>query len=100
MTTQPTPTTVDEQYTEKYTVTKNSDGTELPPGSFFVVRSKDVFATSALYAYAQSIQTLLDAQDIFGIELDPTIAHNLSLLADQLVDKARDWETPDRKVPD
>jgi hypothetical protein len=91
---------VSAEYTEKYVVTKVGSDEPLLEGTYFVIRSKDVFATSALYAYAQSIQTILDAQHDLGIELDSEVADNLHQLADQLLDKARDWESLNRKVPD
>jgi hypothetical protein len=93
-----------EPYDEKYTVFKSSEPADrLDPGSYFVIRSSDLFAPSALHAYAGNIRSVLEMnQHLEHRMFTPDEEDRLAALADQLTVIAIDWERSDkdRKVPD
>lgn len=108
--------TDDAPYEEKYRVFKKESprsADELPtwpeqlePGTYFVIRSSDIFAPSAMYSYANNIRTFLEAHEklsrgngfpLLSFEQQENLQH----LSDQLVELANDWEhRAEGKVPD
>ena len=84
---------------DKYEVTK--DGELLAPESYFVVRGSDIFAPTALYNYASSIQTVLEVEQATGSQIfTEDVRERLSILADKLVMQAIEWSKSSSRVPD
>ena len=89
---------------EKYLVYKNDGGA---PGEqvddAVVIRRQDVFAPPALDAYANAIQTTLEALragDVAGEVTVPAICARLQGIADYFSDQAAKSWTEQRKLPD
>ena len=86
-------------HNEKYTVQKTDDGEELKPGTFFVIRSKDMFGIAGLYAYSAQLQTVLELAKTRPL-LTPAEQDHLQGVADYVADLARQWQELQTKVPD
>jgi hypothetical protein len=86
---------------EKYIVRKVGDHPDhrLKPGTFFVIRSQDMFGIAGLYAYASQIQTILELNQTRPI-LTPVEQDHLQGVADYVADLARQWQEQQTKVPD
>lgn len=83
----------------KYTVKNFDTGRELEPETFFVVKSTDIFAVAALYAYAHTIQTGLELDNKRNVFTDME-RRRLIRLADHVSDLAGQWSRLVAKVPD
>ena len=83
---------------EKYVVIK-VDGEQLDPGTFFVIRSGDMFGIAGLYAYSNQLQTLIELAQHRPI-LTPSELEQLIGIADYVADLARQWQVQQTKVPD
>lgn len=97
---------------QKYVVFKASDwygDGELPdgpfpeplsPDSFTVIRHQDIFASSALYAYANLIQTAIEiiTQTAEGDE-DPDLS-DLCAIRDLFFERAHQAQAAIRRIPD
>jgi len=81
----------------KYRVFKQDE--ELEPGSFFVLRRQDVVGAQALYGYAHLLQSLVEADTIFGF-MDPIERDRLTGMADDVFEIAGKWSAATKKVPD
>lgn len=84
---------------EKYIVLKLDDAETLKPGTFFVIRSSDMFGIAGLYAYANQIQTTLEIDKERKFLTDVELLH-LRDIADYIADLARQWQVQQTKVPD
>jgi hypothetical protein len=84
---------------DKYVVAKKDDGEYLEPGTYFVIRSQDMFGIAGLYAYASQIQTVLEMASTRPI-LSAAEHQHLTEVADYVADLARQWQELQTKVPD
>lgn len=88
--------------TPKYVVHLDDVGmTELEAGTFIVLRSSDVFAPAALFAYASAVESALTLEATLGVEMftDEQRAH-LHRTAAELNEAGIVWSKLDQKVPD
>jgi hypothetical protein len=85
--------------TEKYTV-KDAEGNTLAPGTYFVIRSSDMFASAGLYAYAHTIETILELASHRPV-LNKQEALYLRGVANQATQLAASWQRSGlQRVPD
>lgn len=81
----------------------DTPGEVLDPGTFFVLRQSDVFATGALFAYASSIQTALELEASMPDDISLFTSQqreDLSLYADKITRIAVAWTKTEKKIPD
>ena len=83
----------------KYRAVKMEDNEELEPGSFFVIRRQDVVGAQTLYAYAHLLQSLIEADTIYGF-MDSADRERLALAADDVCGLADKWRAAQKKIPD
>ena len=89
----------DQVVAEKYGVTH--DGKELEPGTFFVLRSSDLFGAAALYAYAAAIATQIEFSRARPGSLSPDEVQTLEALEEMVTNLAVEWQRAGPgKVPD
>jgi len=81
-----------------YIADKIDDGA-LTPGTYFVIKSADIFGSAALHGYAHILQTSLELDAIRPF-IEPDEAVRLRELADALSTRATEWQAHSRKVPD
>lgn len=74
---------------EKYTVRK-ANGEILAPGTYFVVKSTDLFAASGLWAYVHAMATVLEMNDTRPI-LSADEYVSLTNTADRAAELAGRW---------
>lgn len=74
----------------KYVV-RNGVGEVLLPGSFYVIRASDVFASAGLWAYVHSVTTVLELDaDVHFLSSDQR--EHLQGVVDQAAELARRWQ--------
>lgn len=84
----------------KYTVRKTS-GEILAPGTYFVVKSTDLFASVGLWAYAHAMIAALELGDERPGFMSAKEIDYLKTLADRAATLAGTWElNRPRKMPD
>ena len=84
---------------EKYVVTH--DGKELEPGTFFVLRSSDLFGAAALYAYAAALGTAIEFSRARPGSLSPDEVQCVEALEEMVTDLAVEWQRSGTgRVPD
>jgi hypothetical protein len=84
---------------EKYEVTH--DGKELDPGTFFVLRSSDLFGAAALYAYAAALGTAIEFSRARPGSLSPDEVQTLEALEEMVTNLAVEWQRSGKgRVPD
>lgn len=72
----------------------------LEEGTYFVIRSQDVFGAAALYGYAHLLQTGLEL-DRIRPRLSDEECGRLERLAEDVVKLAHEWQKRgDAKIPD
>lgn len=91
--------------TEKYAVIRltgheNVPGIPLQPGEFFVLRSKDLFASGTLRAYASAIDTFIESADMPGVVVEEEVLDRMHALHDYVSGLADRWESSAKQVPD
>lgn len=85
---------------EKYRVA-TLEGEELEPGSFFVLRSSDLFGAAALYAYAAALGTAIEFSRARPGSLSPDEVETLELLEEMVTNLAVEWQRSGTgRVPD
>lgn len=82
----------------KYRVFKGEEE-ELEPDSFFVIRRQDVVGAQALYGYAHLLQSLVEADTLYGF-MDPLERDRVIGTADVVFEIAGSWASASKKVPD
>ncbi len=93
---------VADNVTQKFVVFRAGESEPLPEGTYFVVRSSDIFASSGVYGYAHTIQSMLevDALPDRSFLADSERAY-LESLADDLFQIGLLWNQEQaRKIPD
>lgn len=92
---------------EKYLVQRLVPGPDgestvqaLQPGEYFVLRSKDLFASGTLRAYACSIMTFIESADMPGVVIDDEVLDRMRHLLDYTTSLAEGWEAVANKLPD
>jgi hypothetical protein len=92
---------------QKYEVRKAGETTPLDPDTFFVIRKSDVFGAVGIMAYAGTIQSALELEEL-------ALSHGrhgfftfeergrLMSLCDAMMDVSREWgkDMDGKKVPD
>jgi hypothetical protein len=91
--------------TEKYVVARitghqNVPSIPLQPGEFFVLRSKDLFASGTLRAYASAIDTFIESADMAGVVVEDDVLDRMHELHDYVSGLADRWERSAKQVPD
>lgn len=92
----------DTESQQKYLVFRAGEPEPLPEGSYFVVRSSDIFASAGIYGYAHSIQSMLEVDALPGRSFlgDAERAY-LESMADALFQVGLLWNQEQaRKIPD
>ena len=86
----------------KYVVFRAGDPEPLEEGSYFVIRSSDIFASAGIYGYAHSIQSMLEVDALPGRRfLAPAEREYLEHMADVLFQVGLDWnQAAGRRIPD
>lgn len=86
----------------KYLVFRAGDPEPLEEGTYFVVRSTDIFASAGLYGYAHSIQSMLEVDALPERQfLQSGEREYLESLADDLFQVGLAWnQAASRKIPD
>jgi hypothetical protein len=85
---------------EKYRVV-NLDGEELEPGTYFVLRSSDLFGAAALYAYAAALGTAIELSRARPGSLSPDEVRAMEALEIMVTDLAVEWQRSGKgRVPD
>lgn len=85
---------------DKYVVRK-ADGEILPPGTYFVIKSTDLFAYAGLWAYCQSLETVLELATDRPDALKPEEREKLRSIADHVSALASAWQKAGLgRVPD
>jgi hypothetical protein len=82
---------VDQVVVEKYKV-KTLDGKDLEPGTFFVLRSSDLFGAAALYAYAAAIASTIEFSRKRPGSLSPDEVADLERLEELVTNLAVEWQ--------
>lgn len=86
----------------KYVVFRAGDPEPLDEGSYFVVRSSDIFASAGIYGYAHSIQSMLEVDALPERQfLRSGEREYLESMADDLFQIGLAWnQAASRKIPD
>lgn len=96
-------TVLDEKY-DVFKLVEDDSGAftqqKLPPGEYFVLRSRDLFASGTLRAYACAIMTFLESAEVPGVVVDEDLLARMEHLLDYTTSLAAEWEQKDRKIPD
>lgn len=83
----------------RYTVTTASDGKDLDPDDYFLLRRSDLLAVATLRSYAQNALQMLEIDELHPFLSEPQRSHLLQL-ADDVSLLASDWGKSTKKVPD
>ena len=86
----------------KYIVFRAGDLEPLEEGTYFVVRSSDIFASAGIYGYAHSIQSMLEVDALPERQfLRSGEREYLESMADDLFQIGLAWnQAASRKIPD
>jgi hypothetical protein len=76
---------------EKYSV-RNKDGDQLAPGTYFVIKATDLFATAGLWAYIHTLETVLELAAQRPVVSEPEEA-NLRAMTDRAIQLAKTWQS-------
>lgn len=76
---------------EKYAVYKRDETDPLPPGSYFVLRRQDIFASDVLMHYSNSVCNALDVLAKLGFEVPGEVLQQLTNAADKSAELAHQW---------
>lgn len=79
--------------------TPDDEARALPPDSYFVIKSSDVFAGAALWGYAHTVLTCLEMAAL-GRGLSEDEFDRLQGMANELAMMADDWSDQQKHVPD
>lgn len=86
---------------EKYFVRPIGVKEELEPGTYFVLRSSDLFGAAALYAYAAALGTAIEFSRARPGSMSPDEVETLEQLEEMVTNLAVEWQRSGvGRVPD
>jgi hypothetical protein len=89
------------KYAVRRVLSDGSSGEQLEPGTFFVLRSSDLFGPATLWAYAAAIATQIEFSRTRPGSLSPDEVEHLEALEEMVSDLAVTWQRSGAgRVPD
>jgi len=89
------------KYVVRRVLSDGSSGDQLEPGTFFVLRSSDLFGPATLWAYAAAISLAIEFSRTRPGSLSATQVERLEALEEMVSDLAVEWQRSGAgRVPD